>query len=315
MSSYNTELDDYMGGRKFDEFDGHLPVSRSPSAPTEAAPPEPQVNKKRKAEKEPEPNKKAKVMENKAIWISNLPPDTTKTELEEEFSRYGMIDKGANGEPRINLYKDDEGKFNGTAMIVYFKKEAIVNAVKLADDYPLRLGETKHGNIRVEPASMEYKKEKDGDKVASKLTRSDRKASERNRQELNRKLNEWSDNEEEVAQTFVAKKNKWAKTVIIKGMFDVDVMKNDPDNYGDVFDDTMEPAKAIGEVTKVTIWDLEPEGIVTVRFKEFEDAEAFVANNFGGRKYNGSHPQLSLAEDKPRFKKSGRGDIFGSESE
>ena len=131
-------------------------------------------------------NKKAKVMENKAIWISNLPPDTTKTELEEEFSRYGMIDKGANGEPRINLYKDDEGKFNGTAMIVYFKKEAIVNAVKLADDYPLRLGETKHGNIRVEPASMEYKKEKDGEKVASKLTRADRKASERNRQELNR---------------------------------------------------------------------------------------------------------------------------------
>ena len=133
-----------------------------------------------------QPNKKAKVMENKAIWISNLPPDTTKTELEEEFSRYGMIDKGANGEPRINLYKDEEGKFNGTAMIVYFKKEAIVNAVKLADDYPLRLGETKHGNIRVEPASMEYKKEKDGEKVASKLTRADRKASERNRQELNR---------------------------------------------------------------------------------------------------------------------------------
>ncbi|KAI4707845.1 hypothetical protein J4E89_007474 [Alternaria sp. Ai002NY15] len=307
MSSYATDLDDFMGGREA--------VSRSPSAPADRTPPEPQVNKKRKAEKEPEANKKAKVMENKAIWISNLPPDTTKTELEEEFSRYGMIDKGANGEPRINLYKDDEGKFNGTAMIVYFKKEAIVNAVKLADDYPLRLGETKHGNIRVEPASMEYKKEKDGDKVASKLTRADRKASERNRQELNRKLNEWSDNEEEVAQTFVAKKNKWAKNVIIKGMFDVDVMKNDPDNYSDVFEDTMKPAKQIGEVTKVTIWDLEPEGIVTVRFKEFEDAERFVAWKFGGQRYDGRDQVLLLAEDKPRFKKSGRGEIPDSDSE
>ena len=130
-------------------------------------------------------NKKPKVMENKAIWISNLPPDTTKEELEEEFSRYGMIDKGANGEPRIRLEEKD-GRFTGNAMIVYFKKEAIVNAVKLADDYPLRLGETEHGNIHVEPASMEYKKEKDGEKVASKLTRRDRKATERNRQELNR---------------------------------------------------------------------------------------------------------------------------------
>jgi HIV Tat-specific factor 1 len=130
-------------------------------------------------------NKKPKVMENKAIWISNLPPDTTKKELEEEFSRYGIIDKGANGEPRIRLEEKD-GVFTGNAMIVYFKKEAIANAVRLMDDYPLRLGDTTNGNIRVEPASIETKKERDGDKIASKLTRKDRKASERNRAELNR---------------------------------------------------------------------------------------------------------------------------------
>ena len=175
-----SELDNFMG-QPGEGADSGTPPTDAPSDAQAG-----QNGKKRKNAKEPETNKKPKVMENKAIWISNLPLDTTKTELEEEFSRYGMIDKGANGETRINLYKDDEGKFNGTAMIVYFKKEAIVNAVKLADDYPLRLGETKHGNIRVEPASMDYKKEKDGDKVASKLTRSDRKASERNRQELNR---------------------------------------------------------------------------------------------------------------------------------
>ena len=32
MSSYATDLDDFMGGR---EFDGHLAVSRSPSAPAD----------------------------------------------------------------------------------------------------------------------------------------------------------------------------------------------------------------------------------------------------------------------------------------
>ena len=50
MSSHNTELDDFMQGR---EFEGHLAVSRSPSAPADRTP-EPQTNKKRKAEKEPE---------------------------------------------------------------------------------------------------------------------------------------------------------------------------------------------------------------------------------------------------------------------
>lgn len=131
--------------------------------------------------------KKAKVMENKAIWITNLPPDTTFKELEDEFSRFGIIDKGADGQPRIKMYNDEEtGKFSGNAMIVYFKKEAIINAIKMMDDYVLRPGDYSNGNIRVEPANIEHKKEKDGEKIASKLTRKDRKASERNRQELNR---------------------------------------------------------------------------------------------------------------------------------
>jgi len=60
---------------------------------------------------------------------------------------------------------------------------------------------------------------------------------------------------------------------------------------------------------------LEPEGIVTVRFKEFEDAEKFVAWKFGGNRYDGRDQVLMLAEDKPRFKKSGRGDIPDSDSE
>lgn len=126
-------------------------------------------------------------MENKAIWITNLPPDTTVKELEDEFSRFGIIDKGADGQSRIKMYTDEEtGKFTGNAMIVYFKKEAIVNAIKMMDDYVLRPGDYSHGNIRVEPANIEHKKEKNGESIASKLTRKDRKASERNRQELNR---------------------------------------------------------------------------------------------------------------------------------
>ncbi|KAI4945934.1 hypothetical protein J4E91_007375 [Alternaria rosae] len=312
MSSYTNDVDDFMQGR---EFEGHLAASGSPHAPADRTPPEPQVNKKRKAEKEPEANKKPKVLENKAIYLSNLPRDTTREELEDECKKYGIIDKGANGEPRINMYKDEEGKFNGTALVVYFKKESIRNAVMMMDDYPLRPGDTKNGHIHVEAANMEYKKEKDGEKVASKLTRKDRKASERNRQELNRKLNEWSDNEEEVAQTFVAKKNKWAKVVIIKNVFDLDQLENDPKAYLEIKEDMREKAEEIGKVTNTTLWDKEPEGIVTVRFREFEDAEKFVAWKFGGIRYNKRSQELSLAEDKPRFRKSGRGDYSDSDDE
>jgi HIV Tat-specific factor 1 len=56
---------------------------------------------------------------------------------------------------------------------------------------------TSHGTIKVQEVDMNYKKEKNR-AVASKRTHKDRKTSERNRAELNRKLAEWSDNEDEV---------------------------------------------------------------------------------------------------------------------
>jgi HIV Tat-specific factor 1 len=188
-----SELDDFM-----EQTGGRPSASDTPPA---ADPSLTENSKKRKNAKEPEvssffqaqgpladmkaqANKKPKVMENKAIWISNLPLDATKKELEDECSRYGIIDKGANGEPRIYMYETD-GVFNGTAMVVYFKKEAIANAIRLMDDFPLRPGDNSNGNIHVEAAKIEHKKERDGEKIASKLTRKDRKASERNRAELN----------------------------------------------------------------------------------------------------------------------------------
>ncbi|KAI4629199.1 uncharacterized protein J4E87_003461 [Alternaria ethzedia] len=43
--------------------------------------------------------------------------------------------------------------------------------------------------------------------------------------------------------------------------------------------------------------------------------EKFVAWKFGGQRYDGRDQVLLLAEDKPRFKKSGRGDIPDSDSD
>jgi HIV Tat-specific factor 1 len=259
--------------------------------------------------------KKPKTMENKAIWISNLPPYTTKQELEDEFCRFGIIDKGADGDARINLYTDKEtGEFNGTAMIKYFKKESIALAINMMDDYYLRPGDTSHGTIKVQEADLNYKKEKDGDTVASKLTRKDRKASEKNRADLNRKLAEWSDNEEEVAQAFAPKKNKWAKVVIIKGAFTFEDLEEDDAAYLEIKEDMREAAEKFGDVTNCTLYDKEKDGYVTVRFKEFEPAEKFV-EAFQGKGYSKRKLQLSIAEDKPRFKKTARGEVQEAASE
>lgn len=122
------------------------------------------------------------------------------------------------------------------------------------------------------------------------------------------KLAEWSDDEEEeVQKTFAPKKNKYAKFVIIKRAFKIDEIEDDEDEGAilEIKQDMREAAERFGDVTNVVLYDKEPEGIVTVRFKEFEQAEAFVAA-FNGKGYNREKLQLSIAEDRPRFKKSGK---------
>ncbi|KAF3042244.1 hypothetical protein E8E11_000410 [Didymella keratinophila] len=271
-------------------------------------------SKKRKNAQAADANKKPKVQENRAIYVSNLPRDTNEIEIEEEFKKYGIIDQGADGNKRIKMYKDDEGNFNGDALIVYFKKDSVDLAIRMMDEYYFRIEDQSQGVIRVKEADYSYKKNTDGEAIKNQLSRKDKKASERNRAELNRKLAEWSDNEEEVAETFAPKKNKWAKVCILRYAFTLAELDEDDAAILEIKEDMREEAETFGEVTNVTLYDKEEDGIMTVRFKEFDSAEKFKEANHG-RHFGGRKLEVILAEDKPRFKKSARGEEPDSDEE
>lgn len=131
-------------------------------------------------------SKKPKVQENRAIYVTNLPANTKAEEIEDVFKKFGIIDQGADGNKRIKMYLNEKGEFNGEALIVYFKKDSIRLAIQMQDDYWFRMGEEGQCKISVKEADMSYKREKDGEKAVAKLTRKDKKASERNRADLNR---------------------------------------------------------------------------------------------------------------------------------
>jgi HIV Tat-specific factor 1 len=122
---------------------------------------------------------------------------------------------------------------------------------------------------------------------------------------LYRKLAEWSDDEEEVAEKFATKKSKWAKVVIIKHAFSRKELEDEEEAYLEIKQDMRDVAEKYGTVTNLTLFDLEKDGIVTVRFKEFEEAEQFV-EAYNGKRYSERALELSIAEDKPKFKKSSR---------
>lgn len=77
------------------------------------------------------------------------------------FSKAGLILEDGNGDPRIKLYHDDEGRFKGDALIVYLQAESVELAVRLFDDTELVLG-SGEGNMQVKKAEWEKKKPEEG---------------------------------------------------------------------------------------------------------------------------------------------------------
>lgn len=110
------------------------------------------------------PNPPARRSKNTAVYVSRLPPDVTVDELRDAFSKFGLIEIDDKDEPKIKLYADPQGNFNGEALVVYFKEESVDLVIRMLDDAELRLGEP-GSRMAVRKAEFGHK-EKDGEEGA-----------------------------------------------------------------------------------------------------------------------------------------------------
>ena len=170
-------------------------------------------NTGRKQRAAPEPRER----KNTAVYVTNLPSDTTADELAGVFSKCGVIAESMEHKtPRIKLYTDDAGAPKGDALIVYFRAESVALAVQMLDDTDLRLGATgAAGRMRVAPAEFKYKTQKE---VPAKQTEGEKKQLVKKAQKLNSKLADWDDDDVQEVQRVT----KWQKTVVLKHMFTLD---------------------------------------------------------------------------------------------
>jgi RNA recognition motif-containing protein len=78
---------------------------------------------------------------NSFVYISNLPLDTTKDELEKFATKCGVIrlDR-VTGNKKIKLYTDETGKFKGDASVSYVKLESVEMALELLNEAEIRPG-------------------------------------------------------------------------------------------------------------------------------------------------------------------------------
>ncbi|KAH7171102.1 hypothetical protein EDB81DRAFT_837638 [Dactylonectria macrodidyma] len=273
------------------------------------------------APKPTRPNKKQKAppqpKQNTAVYVTGLPADATVAEVHELFSRKcGVVaEEIDSGAPRIKLYNDSEGNFKGDALIVFFKPQSVEMAIMLLDDTDFRLtaSGTREGRIRVQAADSSYKKvkydqegapsDKDGLERRPQKSNYDRQKIIKKTQKLDAKLADWDDDLPYQTQTEAAPKRD--KVVILRHMFTLEELEEDPAALLEIKEDIRDECSKLGIVTNVVLFDQEPDGMVSVKFQDAQSALACI-KLMHGRSFDGRIVEAVLATGGEKFKKSSK---------
>lgn len=233
---------------------------------------------------------------NTAVYVTGLPDDATVDELAEYFSKYGVImDDMFTGGPRIKMYEDGEGNFKGEALIVYLREESARLAVDLLDDSYFRL------NTKIKVSAAQFGPD-DGEHLtqtkAAGSDKIDKRVWKEHMQAMSRKL-EWSTDdsrspEEEAAMLAEQRRQaKYARIVVLRGMFRVEEARQDPAFVLDLKSDLLAECERLGEVTAIHVLVNVEEGVCTVKFREREAAAACL-RLMQGRYFDGRRIRASL---------------------
>ncbi|KAI6372242.1 hypothetical protein MCOR25_003761 [Pyricularia grisea] len=96
---------------------------------------------------------------------------------------------------------------------------------------------------------------------------------------------------------------KAERTVILRHMFTLKELDEDPAALLEIKEDIRDECEKLGEVTNVVLFDLEEDGIVSVRFRSADAAQACI-KLMHGRSFDGRTVQASLATGKEKYRRS-----------
>jgi len=283
--------------------------------------------------------------QNTAVYVTGLPLDVTVDEVHEVFSRKcGVIaEEIDSGRPRIKLYTDDKGNLQGDALVVFFKPQSVEMAIMLLDDTDFRYTASglSSGRMRVQAADSKYKKTnydqdtKDGGnngrasgqgandasntdnneahnvitgagKPRDKARDSEKQKIIKRTQKLDAKLADWDEDDDSPFSANLETNAPKGRLVILRHMFTLRELEEDPAAMLEIKEDIRDECAKIGTVTNVILYDLEEEGIASVKFKTPEAAAACV-DLMDGRAFDGRTVRATIASGKERYRRSDKG--------
>ncbi|RAL10486.1 U2 snRNP complex subunit CUS2 [Aspergillus homomorphus CBS 101889] len=261
-----------------------------------------QLKKKRKQQgngEEGNAQKQKKQRVNTAVFVTSIPLDAKFDEIRDLFSKCGVIaEEIDSGRPRIKMYNDDDGSFKGEALVVYFRPESVNLAIQMLDDSDFRLGVTgPHGPMRVQAADFSFKSQQE---APTKTSMRDKRKIIQRTQKLNSKLADWDDDD---PSALPDTSSRFEKVVILKHMFTLKEIDEDPAAILDIKEDIREECSKLGEITNVVLYDKEPAGVVSVRFQDPEAARNCV-KMMDGRYFAGTRVEAYISDGSEKFKKT-----------
>ncbi|VVT49695.1 uncharacterized protein SAPINGB_P002397 [Magnusiomyces paraingens] len=213
----------------------------------------------------------------------------------------------------------------GDALVIFFRPESVALAVEMTDNADLWLQGPGGPPTRVHVEPAKFKAKPSDSKPAEKKTVSgyEKTKAMRARAKLEAKVSTWDDDDEKGGSGDTragANKARWARDVILENVFGVEELHPggkpsvDAGALAELEADILSGAEAIGVVRGVTVYDLEKDGVVSVRFESAEEAEACV-RVMDGRWFGGRKLRAEISDGRRRFRKSGGGNRTKTEEE
>ncbi|KAH8167212.1 hypothetical protein CIB48_g1017 [Xylaria polymorpha] len=247
------------------------------------------------------------------------------------------------GRPRIKLYADDKGNLQGDALIVFFKPQSVEMAIMLLDDTDFRYTASglSSGRMRVQAAESKYKKthydqegeDKTGNgagagageqgssnpaannnhrsnhitgagKPRDKGREQEKQKIIKRTQKLDAKLADWDDDDADNPFAVQLETNApKGRVVVLRHMFTLRELEEDPAAMLEIKEDIRDECSKLGAVTNVVLYDLEEDGIASVKFKTPEAAAACI-DVMDGRAFDGRTVRATIASGKEKYRRS-----------
>ncbi|KAK5579310.1 hypothetical protein RB653_008991 [Dictyostelium firmibasis] len=207
------------------------------------------------------------------LHVSGIPMDGSirEEQISNYFKKCGYIKKNEFGRPIVSLLVDNQNQFTGCALVSFERKESVPIAVLQYDETEISPNNT----IKLRKATLEESRLNTANEKSNKKQKKSHK--DRRIEYENEAKYGWADSE--------------SKTVIIKNLFSPEEAMNDPNFFNDLQTDLEDETHGCGKcgtISSIHIFEYNPDGVVSVKFVEFESAEKCVAlmndRYFAGRK-------------------------------